>query len=129
MHTAAKATFALLAALNATWASSARAHDFFLLPDDFTPEVGQSVAIAATVSAAFPKVETAVTADRMAEKSVGVGGASTPLQFAGSGASSRLTHRPGGEGDAVLVVNLAARDVEYPHAQIETILHECAAAR
>lgn len=124
MHTAAKATFALLASLNVAWASSACAHDFFLLPDDFTPEVGQSVAITATVSAAFPKVETTVTADRMAEKSARVGGASTPLQFAGSGTSSRLTHSPEGEGDAVLVVNLAAREVEYPHAQIETILHE-----
>lgn len=53
-------------ALAALSCSNAAAHDFFLLPSTFEARPGEDVVVDATVSAAFPKVETAVTRDRLA---------------------------------------------------------------
>ena len=45
-------------------APSAYAHDFFLLPERFAAPAGE-IAIQATVSASFPRLESVVPADRV----------------------------------------------------------------
>lgn len=73
-------------------ASSAGTHDFFPLPSDFTPVVGQPVANDATVSATFPRLETTVTIDRMRGMDLRFDGKNAPLQVMGSGTNAHLTY-------------------------------------
>lgn len=49
----------------AAFASAASAHDFFLLPEQFTTERDGAVSIQATVGSSFPTPEIAVPADRI----------------------------------------------------------------
>ncbi|WP_411286668.1 DUF4198 domain-containing protein [Phenylobacterium sp.] len=102
-------------------ASPAAAHDFFLLPSDFVSRPGQAVTVSATVSAAFPKIETAVAADRVSTSSAVGPTSPEPLLHVGEG---RLQFQAKSAGAVVAAVTLARRDVEYPNDRISLILQE-----
>lgn len=124
MHTPPRARLGVAAFASLGLAAPAAAHDFFLLPSDFTPAIGQTVMVEATVSAAFPRLESVVAAERMGARLVRAGGAASPLATAGAGPAARLSYRPQERGDSVLTVTIPQRDVEYPHDRIGLILEE-----
>jgi len=125
MHTPSLARLGIAAAMASLGlAAPAAAHDFFLLPSDFTPALGQTVTLDATVSAGFPKLESVVAVDRMGARLVRTGGSASQLTATGTGTAARLSYRPQGRGDAVLTVAMPPRDVEYPHDRIGLILAE-----
>ncbi len=69
------------------YASVAAAHDFFLLPEQFTTPRAGTVAIQATVGSRFPTPEIVVTADR-AERVNAIGAGSPRVRIAGAGAKA-----------------------------------------
>lgn len=105
-------------------ASAASAHDFFLLPDQFTTQQQASINLQATVGSSFPKPEAAVPADR-AERLFAIGNGAPKLTIAGPTATAlglRLTGaRPGA---LVAVAQAKGRDVEYGEDRIPLILEE-----
>lgn len=105
-------------------AAAASAHDFFLLPDRFTPNAPGRVNVRATVSAAFPNLESVVPADRVGR--LYAHGAGTPaLSVTGTGATAlNLTLRTPTRGLVVAGASAAPRDVEYGEDRIGVILEE-----
>ncbi len=104
------------------FASTAAAHDFFLLPEQFTtPGVG-TVAIQATVGSSFPTPEIVVTADR-AERVDAIGAGSPRVRIAGAGAKALNLEVTGARAGLLAVgVRSKPRDVEYAEDRIPLIL-------
>lgn len=105
-------------------ASTASAHDFFLLPQSFAPGLGEPVVIQATVSAEFPGAGTVVDLGRIRTQDVVAGGRRAPLVIVGTGTDARLSYTGSEPGDAVVAVDIPARHVEYAADRIELILGE-----
>lgn len=105
-------------------ASTASAHDFFLLPQSFAPGLGEPVTIQATVSAEFPGAGTVVDIGRMRTQDVVAGGRRAPLIVVGTGPDARLSFTSSEPGDAVVAVDIPPRDVEYAADRIDLILGE-----
>lgn len=111
---------AFAALVLATWPSSAMAHDFFLLPDQF--HGAGSFAVHATVGAAFPTPETVVAQDRIAELRASEGAS---VAVAGPGSQAlRLTLTTQRAGAHVAGVRLLPREVEYEGERIALIMEE-----
>lgn len=105
----------------AAWSAAAAAHDFFLLPSAFSAKAGDAVALSATVSAAFPKLESAVPRERLgATAAAGTAGAG-PLQIAADGRLQMTAMSP---GVAIAAAAVSPRDVEYTGDTIGVILEE-----
>ncbi|MBA2770628.1 MAG: DUF4198 domain-containing protein [Sphingomonas sp.] len=106
------------------FASAAAAHDFFLLPEQFTtPGVG-TVAIQATVGSSFPTPEIVVTADR-AERVDAIGAGNPRVRIAGVGAKALNLEVTGASAGLLAVgVRSKPRDVEYAEDRIPLILEE-----
>ena len=104
-------------------ATAALGHDFFLLPERFTAQT-REVAVSATVSAAFPRLENVVPADRVGR--LHASGAGNPrLTVAGAGSNAlNLTLSASQDGLAVTGVSALPRDVDYPEDRIGIILEE-----
>lgn len=112
------AAFAVLAA--ATWPSAAKAHDFFLLPEQF--HGGGNFEVHSTVGAAFPAPETVVGQERIAELRASDGAS---IAVAGPGDQSlRLTLTAARPGAHVAGVRILPRDVEYEGERIGLIMEE-----
>lgn len=112
---------ASLASGAAAWATAVTAHDFFLLPSAFVAEAGETITLSATVSAAFPKLETPVARDRMATATAAGAAGVGPLQ---AGADGKLRLQARSPGVAVGATSAVAREVEYPEDRIDLILGE-----
>jgi hypothetical protein len=111
---------ALLSAA-AGWSTAAAAHDFFLLPSAFSAKAGESVALSATVSAAFPKLESAVPRERIGA-TAGAGAARAgPLQIVADG---KLQMSAAAPGVAIAAAAAAPRDLQYAGETIGVILEE-----
>ena len=112
------------AATMLTGASTAYAHDFFLLPDQFIyPRAGVQN-VKASVGSSFPKLENVVTADRV-DRLFAVGSGKPQLSVGTAGANAlnlRLTGA--GRGTVVVAVKTKDRDVEYAEDRIPVILEE-----
>lgn len=104
-------------------ATSAFAHDFFLLPERFAVPTGE-IAIQATVSAGFPRLENMVPADRVG-RLLANGPGDPGLRVVGPDAHalglSLSAPRP---GLVVAAVAALPRDVEYGEDRIGIILEE-----
>ena len=105
-------------------ATAASAHDFFLLPTQFTTAGTGTVHIQATVGSSFPKPETAVPADR-AER-VAAYGAGKPQVSVGAATKEALGLQVSGARPGLLAVGVTSkpRDVDYAEDRIPLILGE-----
>lgn len=105
-------------------APAASAHDFFLLPTQFTTTGTGTVHIQATVGSSFPKPETAVPADR-AER-VAAFGAGNPKVSVGAATKEALGLHVSGARPGLLAVGVTSkpRDVDYAEDRIPLILGE-----
>lgn len=107
-------------------ASAAAAHDFFLLPEQFTiSRAGAgTVTIQATVGSSFPTPEIVVTADR-AERVDAIGAGSPLVRIAGAGPKALNLEVTGAKAGMLAVgVSSKPRDVEYAEDRIPLILGE-----
>lgn len=106
------------------WSSPAGAHDFFLLPEQFTVAAPGEAWVCATVSAAFPRLETVVATDRF--RRVGAAGAGEPrLGIAGPQENcTRLTVTAPVPGLIVAGASTVPRDVDYGDDRVDLIMGE-----
>jgi hypothetical protein len=107
-----------------TAASAAAAHDFFLMPEKFTAEQADTVAIQATVGSSFPTPEIVVAEDRVERLFVAGPGAPT-LRAAGTG-DKALNLQVSGATPGLLVAGavIKPREVDYEEDRIPLILEE-----
>ncbi len=103
-------------------ASAAYAHDFFLLPDQFTATRAGVQSVKASVGSSFPKLENVVTADRV-DRLFAEGSGKPQLTVAGADALN-LRLAGAGKGAVVAAVKTKDRDVEYAEDRIPIILEE-----
>ncbi|MGI9139941.1 MAG: hypothetical protein ACR2GJ_02400, partial [Gemmatimonadaceae bacterium] len=88
-------------------AGSLSAHDFWLIPNAFLVESGSEIEVVGQTSSAFPTSESAVTPDRVASaRLIGVNATGDIRDLSGRGKSLLLRHRPPGEGQYVVAVEL-----------------------
>ena len=117
MHFAIGAVLASLPAL-------AAAHDFFLLPAQFTSRATGEIDVQATIGSSFPQPEIVVTPDRISQL-YAIGAGNPRLRIAGAGAAALnlkvAANRPG-----LIVAGVSAqpRDVDYGEDRIGIILQE-----
>lgn len=112
-------------AIAAVWLSSeAMAHDFFLMPSQFTATQSGPLGLQASVGSSFPQPTTAVTPDRVAQ--LFVHGAGKPqLAIVGLGEKAlNLQLTAAGAGTVVAGIKTLDRDVEYSEDRIPLILEE-----
>ena len=104
-------------------AQSAKAHDFFLLPDK-TIAPAAELRIKATIGSQFPKAEIAITSDRT--ENLVVRGQGSPKLSVVSADADGLALRVDGAaaGTVVAAVSMKARDVDYGEDRIPLILEE-----
>ncbi|HEY0113378.1 MAG TPA: DUF4198 domain-containing protein [Allosphingosinicella sp.] len=100
------------------------AHDFFLLPEQFTVERPGETTVRASVSTAFPKLETVVAADRF--RRVGASGPGSPqLTLAGLlENATALKLSASAPGLVIAGASTQARDVDYGEDRIDLIMGE-----
>lgn len=111
---------ALAIAVAVAAAGPAMGHDFFLLPEAFAAPPEGGILIDANISAAFPKLERSVEADRIQKMQVHGSGEVRSLVRSGT----KLTLQGLRTGDAVMAVALVPREVDYAEGQIPLILEE-----
>ncbi|MBP6877575.1 MAG: DUF4198 domain-containing protein [Phenylobacterium sp.] len=110
--------------LAALVASSASAHDFFILPSAFSAAPGEALAVDVTIGSKFPQPEIVVGPERIADLAV-VGGPQASFTAVGPGPKSMKTTLKGAApGLAILSARTPAREVEYPEDRIGGILEE-----
>jgi hypothetical protein len=103
--------------------SAAGAHDFWLVPDAFSVAAGGRIAARGHTSSLFPTSVSAVTPDRIADARVLTSGGDVPVRDAAvSGASLMLGYRPTGEGQHLIAVRLAPRNVRESPASFRRYL-------
>jgi len=115
----------ILAALSGTLiATTAAAHDFFLMPDAFSTARAGPLVIRATVGSTFPTPQIVVTPDRV--ERMWVRGKGSPLIRASAAEEKALPLQVTGAGPGLLVaaVKTKPRDVEYAEDRIPLILEE-----
>ena len=116
----------LLAAViaGATVPTAASAHDFFLLPAEFTTSGTGTINVQATVGSSFPKPEAAVPADRA--QSVIASGPGNPQVRIGSVTKDATNLEVSRAQRGLLSVSVTSkpRDVEYGEDSIPLILGE-----
>ncbi len=106
------------------WASAAAAHDFFLLPQQFTTARAGSVPFQATVGSSFPTPENVVTTDRL-ERVHAVGPGNPVVGIVGVGAKALNLQLLGARrGLTAVGVTTRPRDVDYGEDRIPLILGE-----
>lgn len=105
-------------------AAPAFAHDFFLLPEQFTVADPGQTTVRATVSAAFPKLETVVAADRL--RRVGASGPGSPQLTLGGplDSATALTLSSSTPGLVIAGASTQPRDVDYGEDRIDLIMAE-----
>jgi len=106
----------------------AAAHDTWILPRSFRVTPGHAVEVGMTSGMAFPRNESAVAPDRIADSGLRVGSRRQPLVAAGTADGAlRLTGRPTGSGVAVVWAVSRPRTIDLKPDQVEHYLEEIAA--
>ena len=104
--------------------SAAQAHDFFLLPDQFSTSRAGPLNVQATVGSSFPNMDNSVTADRV-DRLFTEGPGRPRLTIEGTGAKALNLRLTGASrGTVVAAVKTKDRDVEYGEDRIPLILEE-----
>ena len=92
-------------------ASTAAAHDFWLVPNAFVISRGGALEVSARTSSRFPTSESAVSPDRVSSARLISATGSVPItDLTVANKSLRLRHRPDADGQYVIAVALAARE-------------------
>ena len=119
-----RVALALIGAVALGAAAPVFAHDFFLLPQKFTVAAPGQTTVHATVSAAFPKLETVVAADRF--RRVGANGPGSPrLTLAGPvDNATALMLSASAPGLVIAGTSTVPRDVDYGEDRIDLIMGE-----
>ena len=105
-------------------ASSASAHDFFIMPAKFKVEPGSVLTVDVTIGSSFPGLTNPVPPERIAQLGV-IGGPQAVFEVEGLGPQSLKTRFKGGApGLAILSASAVPREVEYPEERIGGIMEE-----
>ena len=105
-------------------ASTAAAHDFFLMPEQFRASSPGALKIQATVGSSFPTPENVVTTDRV-ERVRAIGTGNPVVGIMGAGAKALNLEVTGARAGLLSVgVTSKPRDVEYGEDRIPLILGE-----
>ncbi len=105
-------------------ATAASAHDFFLLPQQFTASGEGGVMVQATVGSNFPTPEIVVTADRV-DRLFAAGAGKPQVHVMGAEPKALNLHvADAGPGLLVTGVSAKPRDVDYAEDRIPLILEE-----
>lgn len=120
---------ALLAvAVGAVMAAPAESHDTWILPSSFRLAAGGAVELEMTSGMGFPRNETAVAADRIADSGLRMGATRAPLTPGeAQGGALRLSAASPGAGTAVAWAVSRPRTIEIKPDQIDHYLEEIAA--
>ncbi len=105
-------------------ASSAAAHDTWLLPRKPAPGARPSVTLDLTSGMAFPRLESAIAPDRLRRAGLRVAGREMALASRKGTKALALAASGTGEGVAVAWVELHPRPLELTAAQVEEYLAE-----
>ena len=104
--------------------STANAHDFFLMPDQFRTPTADSIKIQATVGSNFPKAENTIAADRV-DRLLAIGAGSPQVWVARATATALDLMVTGAQnGLLITAVSTKPRDVDYAEDRIPLILEE-----
>lgn len=104
--------------------AAAYAHDFFLIPDQFSSSKAGTQNVQASVGSSFPTPENVVTADRV-DRLFAAGTGKPRLTVAGPGAKAlNLRIMDARRGTVIAAVKIKDRDVEYAEDRIPIILDE-----
>ncbi len=115
----------LLATAVVLAASSALAHDTWLLPARFAVSPGADVTMDLTSAERFPQAQTAVKADRIARSGMRIGERRVPLRAGSAGETSlRIEGRAPSEGIAAAWLELHPRTLSLTDALVEEYLRE-----
>lgn len=104
-------------------AASAKAHDFWIIPDAFAVAEGSEVRVRGQTSSRFPTSEAAVAINRVADARLLSANADervTDMSHAGN--SLVLRHRPGTRGQRIMAVTLLPRSVRESVASFRRYL-------
>ena len=103
--------------------SAAGAHDFWLVPDAFSVAAGGRIAARGQTSSLFPTSVSAVTPDRIVDARVLTANGDVPVREAAvSGPSLMLGYRPAREGQHLIAVRLAPRNMRESPASFRRYL-------
>lgn len=120
----AKSLMAILVGGALASASTAAAHDFFLLPQQFEGGTKDPVHIQATIGSSFPTPEIVVPADRV-ESLRAISSGEPQIEVVGQGPKALELHLRGAKHGVVAVaVTSKPRDVEYSEDRVPLILEE-----
>jgi len=111
-------------------ACAASAHDTWVLPGRFDLAAGAKVEASVTSGMRFPRLESAVAADRLAVTGLRIAGKTQPLEAAVAGPTAlRLSASPGGTGVAAVWLATRPRTLSLTPDQVEEYLHEIGASK
>jgi uncharacterized GH25 family protein len=105
-------------------AGLAGAHDTWLLPGRFQVAPGETVTLGLTSAMAFPAPETAVKAERLAERKVRLAGKTSPLAPGAASRDLRLSGPAGAGGIATAWIATRPRTLTLTPEQVEEYLEE-----
>lgn len=93
-------------------AASAKAHDFWIIPDAFAVAEGSELRVRGQTSSRFPTSESAVAVDRVADaRLLSATGDELVTDMSHAGNSLLLRHRPAARGQRIMAVTLLPRSV------------------
>lgn len=103
--------------------ASAKAHDFWLVPDAFAVADGSELTVRGQTSSCFPTSESAVAVDRVADARLLSGSSEERIaDLSHAGTSLVLRHRPGSRGQRIVTVALHPRSVRESSASFRRYL-------
>lgn len=104
-------------------AATARAHDFWLVPDAFAVAEGSLLEVRGQTSSRFPTSEAAVAVDRVADARLfDATGEERITDMSHAGSSLLLRHRPSARGQRIVAVTLHPRSMRESAASFRRYL-------
>jgi hypothetical protein len=120
---------AVLVGMLASWASSAAAHDTWLLPARFDLPAGGRIELDLTSGMGFPAPESSVQPNRLAATGLRIAGRTLPLDAGNPDKTAlRLSVRTSGTGVAALWIATRPRTLSLTSAEVQEYLREIGAA-
>jgi hypothetical protein len=120
---------AVLGAMLSSWASSALAHDTWLLPAQFAWPAGGRIDLELTSGMAFPATEASVQPDRLAATGLRIGGRTVPLDPGKPDATAlRLSVPASATGIGALWIATRPRTLSLTPEEVQEYLREIGAA-
>jgi uncharacterized GH25 family protein len=120
---------AVLVAMLGSWASSAAAHDTWLLPARFDLPAGGRIVLDLTSGMGFPAPGSSIQPDRLAATGLRIAGRKLPLDAGNPDQTAlRLSVRTSGTGVAALWIVTRPRTLSLTSTEVQEYLREIGAA-